>query len=180
METKTEIQVPNDSRKSLVIFWSRMLGWITTQCVLPIGIFSWKFGLFNKASYGTQYDELGNVVKTSISLNGWGIVSIFLVGWTVIQILNQVLDSMEGYSLTKQTIDGIKSRVIPLVIIFFICYFLNGVLAEIMYCLGTLIVSQLVSIPLNPLPQWVYKKKGVEDYRDALTTLVEYVKTKKK
>ena len=168
------------SRKSLGIFWGRMFGWLVAQLGVPIGTFAWKFGLFDSTSYETKYDELGNVVQTSVSLNGWGIISVILIGYTAIQILNQILDSMEdGYSLTKQTINGIKSRVIPLLIAFFICYFLNGVLSQIIYCLGVIIFSQLVAIPLNPMPQWVYKKKGVEDYKDVLTTLTNVLKEKK-
>lgn len=171
----------NNKKKDLIIFWSRMIGYITTQCIIPISVFAYKFGLFNKIYYKEQYDINGEIVKTSITLSGWGIVSVFLLGYTIIQMLNQYLDSLsEGYSLTKQTIDGIKSKILPLAIIFFICYFLNGVLTEILFCLAILIITQLVSIPLNPLPKWKYQKKGVEDYNDILTTLFELVKTKKK
>ena len=178
MKNKT---VKKTESKGLLAFWIRMILWVIAQAGVPITVFAIKFGLFTTESITTSYDELGNVVQTSISLNGWGIVSVFLIGWTVMQIVNSIIESMEdGYSMVKQVVKGVKSRIIPLVITFFICYYLEGVLKEVMFCLIILIASQLVAIPLNPLPQWIYKKKGVEEYKDALTTLVDFIKTKKK
>ena len=57
-----------------------------------------------------------------------------------------------------------------------VCFFLNGVIGQIMFCLATLIVCKLVAIPLNPLPKWRYEKSGIEDYNDLLSNLTEIVK----
>ena len=108
------IKVPENKTKNLVVFWIRMVSWVLTQTVAPITVFGIKFGLFKSASVTTVTDELGNVVETStsISLNGWGIVSVFIVGWTVYQIINSVFDAMEaGYSMSKQVIEGIEGIV---------------------------------------------------------------------
>ena len=79
-----------DKRKHLIIFWSRMVGWLLTGTAAPIGVFAWKFGLFDVTSYTTTTDELGNVTSVSVALNGWGILSCFLIGWTMINIIKTI------------------------------------------------------------------------------------------
>lgn len=164
----------------LTIFWSRMAGWLGTNCVAPIAVFANKFGLFTEEQYQPVYDELGNLVnETPPALNGWGIMSCILIGFTLMSIVREVADAYTGYSLTKQTLTGIVKSVMPLIIAFCVCYFLEGVLYNVKYCLVVLIISKCISIPLNPLPQWRYEKNGIEDYNDALGTVVEYLKHKK-
>lgn len=156
-----------------------MIGWLGLNIAVPTSVFAIKFGLFNVER--TTYDSLGNaVIKESVSLNGWGIVSCLLVGWTLIQILKEVSAAYTGYSLVKQTVQGITHQIIPLVMIYCICYFLNGVLTQVMFCIAILIVCKLGAIPLNPLPKWRYEKNGIEDYRDILSQAVQFIKRKEK
>lgn len=163
--------------KTLTIFWTRMLGWITFSCVLPIVTFSTKFGLFNKGEPVT--DTLGNVIEPpSVSLNGWGIIACCIVGWTISGILKEIISAYPVYSLGKQWLIGFKKTVLPLAIGYFICMFLNGVITHIMFCLGTLAVCQFIAIPLNPLPKWRYEKAGTEEYSTALQNLTDFVKKK--
>jgi hypothetical protein len=160
--------------KSRLIFWGRMTGWLGTGVVAPITTFAVKFGLFTKSEPVT--DALGNVIQQKgIALNGWGIVCCLLIGSYIMQILKEVVDSNKGYSLTKQCYDGLM-KLIPLIMAYGICYFLNGVLAQIMYCLAILIVCRAAAVPLNPLPKWRYDKTGEEDYSDLLGGLTEIVK----
>lgn len=176
MDEKAHILSPNAKR--LLIFWTRMLGWIVTSCVIPIVTFSVKFGLFNKTTVRT--DSLGNVIETqSTSLNGWGIVACAVIGFTVSTILKEVITAYPQYSLAKQWLTGFRKIVLPLLIGFFVCLFINNVIQHIMFCLGTLAVCQFIAIPLNPLPKWRYEKSGTEDYASALSYLTEIVKNKK-
>lgn len=159
------------------IFWLRMLGWLTTSCILPIVTVALKFGLFRSAPKITT-DALGNIVHVnSYALNGWGILSCFLVGYTITQIMREILKSYVGYSLTKQVLEGILKTVIPLVIAYGVCYFLNGVIEQIMFCLLILMITRLVAIPLNPLPKWRYEKVGAEDYSEFSTLFTKFVKS---
>ena len=165
-------------RKQLAVFWTRMFGWLLTGCGAPIATFAVKFGLFSNTSYEIKYDELGNVVEASTTaLNGWGIVSCILIGYTIIQILREVSKTFTGYSLTKQCIEGVLHKILPLVILFAVCYYLNGVIQQMMFCLAVIILTQLAAIPLNPLPKWRYEKQGVEDYTDLLTSAAKILKT---
>ena len=164
-----------DLVKNRTVFWARMASWIAVGCGAPIGAFAYKFGLFNRTV--TEYDELGNVVShTSISLNGWGIVSVLLVGSFVMQILKEIIDSCSGYSLTKQFYVGL-CKTVPLIVAFAVCYFLNGVINQVMYCLIILIICKLISTPLNPLPKWRYEKQGKEDYSTVTEALTDFVKS---
>lgn len=164
------------SKHPRAVFWARMLGWFGIGCATPIAVFAAKFGLF-KATPTT--DALGNVISdVNVSLNGWGIVACLILGSYLTNILREVADANEGYSLTKQCYDGI-AKTMPLIILYVVCYFLSGVLSQAMYCLAWVIVCRLVSTPLNPLPKWKYEKKGVEDYNDALSYLTTLVKRRK-
>lgn len=164
--------------KSRVIFWSRMSGWLGTGVVAPVTVFATKFGLFAKQE--PVVDALGNVVQQKgIALNGWGIICCMLIGSYVMQILKEVVAANQGYSLTKQCYDGLM-KLIPLIMAYGICFFLNGVIGQLMYCLALLIVCRAAAIPLNPLPKWRYDKTGVEDYSDILSGLTDIVKKLKK
>lgn len=166
--------------KSLILFWIRLIMWIGVSCITPIAVFSTKFGLFKETSYEPVYDELGNMISASpIALNGWGILSCLIVGFTAIGILKEVSKAYVGYSFTKQIIHGICSS-IPIVMCFLLCYFLEDTIDTLKYCFAVLMVTKLVSIPLNPLPKWRYEKSGVENYNDFIKTMSEYLKTLRK
>lgn len=165
--------------KSLILFWIRLIMWVGASCIAPIAVFSNKFGLFKETSYEPVYDELGNVVNASPpALNGWGIVSCLIVGFTVISMLKEISKAYVGYSFTKQIIQGILSA-IPIMICFAICHFLKDNLDAIRYCLATIILTKLIAIPLNPLPKWRYEKSGIEAYDDFITTVSKYIKERR-
>lgn len=158
------------------VFWLRMTGWFGIGCLTPIAVFAAKFGLFKITP---TVDSLGNTVSdVNVSLNGWGIIACVLLGSYIANIIKEVADAHTGYSLAKQCYAGI-AKTIPLVVAYLVCYFLSGVLVEMMYCLAWLIICRLIAVPLNPLPKRKYEKKGVEDYTDALKYLTDIVKIKK-
>ena len=168
------------SVKNLIVFWVRFTGWVGTSCIAPIVVFANKFGLFKEAHYEPVYDELGNTINASPpALNGWGILSCLIIGFTIMNILKEVSKAYIGYSFTKQIIKGICST-IPIVICFAICYFLEDNISTIKYCLAVIIVTKLISIPINPLPKWRYEKTGVEVYENFLKTISGYLKSLKK
>lgn len=168
------------ARKELLVFWARMLGWLATGVGAPITTFAIKFGLFDKYGYTVTTDELGNVVSSHIALNGWGIVSIILIAFAGISILNSIIDAYAAkYSFTKQCLIGIKNKIVPLAVAIGICYYLKGVIEQVIFCLTVIGISQLAAIPLNPMPKWKAKVKGEEDYSDIITGLKGFLKTYK-
>lgn len=167
----------SEKSKYRLIFWIRMVLWTAVGCATPVVVFATKFGLFKNTP---KYDELGNVIpNANVSLNGWGIISCIIIGMFIMNIVQEIADAHIGYSLTKQCYMGI-SKTIPFVIVYAICYFLNGAIGHLMYCLAVLIVCKLIATPLNPLPKWRYDKLGLEEYTDALKFLSVFVKSFKK
>lgn len=163
--------------KKRTIFIVRLVSWILIGCVAPIIFFAIKFGLFREVT--VVQDELGNIVsRNDFSLNGWGIVSVLLVGSFISNILKEVSDAFVGYSLLKQCYKGLCSTM-PLIIAFAVCYFLNGVLEQVMLCLIVLILCKLISTPINPLPKWKYEKRGAEDYSTMFEHFTKFVKNYK-
>lgn len=161
--------------KSRIIFWTRLVSWISVGCVTPIAVFATKFGLFTKTT--VEYDELGNAIaQTDVSLNGWGIISCILIGTFITSIIKEIADAYTGYSLTKQCYMGLI-KTLPLITAFVVLYFLRGVIDHVMYCLIVLIICKIISTPLNPLPKWKYDKKGEEDYTTVTEALTDFVKT---
>lgn len=164
----------SETVKNRIIFWTRLVSWIVVGCAAPIGTFAYKFGLFTR--HTVEYDELGNIVsQTDVSLNGWGIISVLLVGSFISAIVKELADSCTGYSMLKQCYMGI-CKTMPLIIAFAMIYFLSGVLEQLMFCLMVLIICKLASIPLNPLPKWKFEKKGKEDYSTLAEALTGFVK----
>lgn len=175
-ETAEESEI-KEARKGLLIFWARMLGWLATGLGAPIATFAIKFGLFDKGGYTEVTDEMGNVVSSYVALNGWGIVSCVLIGFTAITILKEVIDAYsKKYSLAKQCLVGVKNRIVPIAVAIIVCYYLRGVLDQIIFCLSVIGIAQLAAIPLNPLPQWKSKKKGEEDYSDLISGALSLIK----
>lgn len=171
-------QIMNPKTKHLVIFWARMVGWALFSCILPIITFSVKFGLFDKPE--PKVDSLGNVIESaSISLNGWGLISCALIGFAASAVVTEIIAAHPDYSLTKQCLLGFKKTILPLLIGFFICMFINNVVTHIMFCLATLVICQAVAIVLNPLPKWRYEKTGAEEYSSAIAYLTNFVKLKR-
>lgn len=180
-ETQEESKPSVAARKDILIFWLRMLGWLATGVVTPITVFSIKFGLFTKYGYQVTTDELGNVTGMNIALNGWGIVSAFLIGFAAISILNDIIDAYSGeYSFTKQILVGLKNRIIPLAIGIAACYFLKGCIDQIIFCLSTIAICQIAAVALNPMPKWKAQKKKSEDYSDLITGLGKFIKSRHK
>ena len=155
-----------------------MVGWLGIGCGIPVWTFASKFGLFK--SPPPAVDSLGNPVETAnVSLNGWGILCIVLVGSYLMTIVKEVADARPGYSFTKQCYKGLSS-LIPLIVIYGVCHFLRGSLDQVLFCLAVVIACRAVAIPLNPLPKWKYETKGYEDYSDLLGSLTKFVKSRRK
>lgn len=161
--------------KNRLVFWSRMTGWLGVGAVTPIVTFATKFGLFTKTE--VTEDALGNpITSASYAFNGWGIVCCVIIGYYVLQIFDELVKaSGDGYSLPKQMLDGIR-KLIPLIIIYGICYFLEGCLEQVMFCLAIVIVCRAAACGLNPLPKWRYEKLGKEDYSGLASQLTAVIK----
>ena len=137
-----------------------------------------KIAAANTYGYNVTTDELGNVTGSHIALNGWGIISVLLIGAAALTIINDIIDAYsKEYSLTTQCLVGLKNRIIPIAIAIGVCVYLKGVLEQVIFCLTVIGISQIAAVPLNPLPKWKHDKKGEDDdYSDLLTGLAKLIK----
>lgn len=176
-ETKESVE----ARKRLLVFWARMIGWLATGVGAPIATFAIKFGLFDKYGYTVTTDELGNVTGSHIAINGWGIISVILIGAVVLGIINEIIDAYsKKYSFTKQCLVGLKNRIIPMAVAIGVCYYLKGVMEQVIFCLVVIGICQIAAIPLNPMPEWKSRVKGEEDYSDIITGFRTFLKSRNK
>ena len=178
MDEQLEMEEADKGRRDLLIFWLRMFGYIAAGVGAPIATFAIKFGLFNTYGYETVTDELGNVVGARVALNGWGIVSVFIASLFAINLMKEVIDSYKGYSFAKQCLVGIYKKIIPLAIAIGAFYFLKGVIDQIIFCLTTLGICQIVAIPMDPLPKWS-ADHGKESYEDLISRGIALFKRRK-
>lgn len=161
-----------ESKNKLIIFWLRMLGYLLTSTVAPVTVFAIKFGLFKESGYEVVYDELGNVAEMKIALSGWGIISVVLVGLVMLSIMKEIVSAYSGYSMTKQVLNGLIKRTVPLIMAAVICHFLKNAIDELTFSLIVLAICETAAVPLNPLPQWS-ASKGEENYDDLLTQAIK-------
>lgn len=162
-----------NSKKEKAIFWTRLIVWLLIGCVTPIVVFAAKFGLFVSEPV---VDSMGNAVETAnISISGWGIIACLIVGRYLVYIVKEIADAYSGYSFAKQCWQGVV-HTIPVVIAYAVCYFLSGVISQLMFCLAILSICKLIAYPINPLPKWKYEKKGIEDYTELTEVLTNFVK----
>lgn len=171
-------QKTNEGKAGILVFWLRMIGYIGAGVAAPITTFSIKFGLFNTYGYEKVVDEMGNVTGVHVALNGWGIVSVFIAGLFFINLIKEIIEAYSGYSFAKQCLVGIYKKILPLAIAIGVCYFLRGVIDQIIFCLTTLGICQIVAIPLDPLPKWS-ADHGKESYEDLIARGIEMFKRRK-
>lgn len=175
MDEATENEKTKEGRVKLLVFWLRMAGYILAGVGAPITVFSIKFGLFDTYGYETVTDELGNVTGVNVALNGWGIISIVLAGVFFINLLKEVIDGYSEYSMTKQVLTGVYQTLLPIAIAIGVCYFLKGVLEQVLFCLITIGICEIVAIPLNPLPKWS-AERGEQNFDGLVRRAITLVK----
>ena len=177
MDEANEAKV-KEGQSKLLVFWLRMIGYVLAGVGAPVTTFAIKFGLFDTYGYETVTDELGNVVGTQVALNGWGIISVVLTGLFFINVMKEIVDGYSGYSMAKQVLIGIYKKILPLGVAIGVCFYLKGVLEQIIFCLATIGISQIVAIPLDPLPQWS-AEHGEESYSGLIERGIELFKRRK-
>lgn len=129
-------------------FWLRLSLYIIFGGIIPFAFLVWRFNLFGKVS--------------SISIGGWGIVAILFVAIFFIRLFKAVRKGLP-YSIWTQILDGIVKIIIPLAVAAVIVYLFKDLTEQIFQFLMVLIVSELIAIPVNPIPRWINDNKIEQD-----------------
>lgn len=142
-----------EKKKKRKIFIARAIGFFAFGAGLPFAFIAWRYGLFTAKS-GVQ-----------MSLGGWGIVAVAIVGIILIYMLRQVGKALP-HSMLTQCMSGFVKVIVPLGLILII---LNGVKDSLDYfiqALTAIIICEAIAIPMNPFPSLIEEKRKEEKETD--------------
>lgn len=130
-------------------FWSRFTLWVLFALVLPLIYIFVRTNLFY------------TVNKVSI----WLLIVILIVFLFVRQLWRYLKNGIP-YSMLLQVISGVVKIILPLLALYSVILIFRLKVDEIVTAtkgieqfLIILIPCQMIAIPINPMPQWVYENK---------------------
>lgn len=142
------------------IFAFRFVFWALFACVIPFLFIAFRFDLFQSVS--------------KIKIGGWGIIGIIIVAIFVFVLIRYVkLAFSETYSFGVQCFNGLTKIILPLLLVALVVHVIKSDVETFAQSLNFVIVSELIAIPINPMPKWVNEKqkdvrakerKGTVDY----------------
>ena len=131
----------NNEKKIFVI---RIILWAIFACVIPVAFIGWRYDLFTKVG--------------GLQLSGWGIIAIIITFVFLYAIVKYIRAGFVEWSMIKQIINGILRIVLPLGMLLMICISLRNSLDIFIQALSCVLISEVIAIPINPFPEWVWKK----------------------
>lgn len=139
---KTEEQLQKE--KETRIFVIRVILWSLFSCVAPVLFIGFRYDLFRKAS--------------SLQLSGWGIIAVIIIVVFLYVVTKYIRAGFGQWSFVKQIIDGVIKVVLPLATVLAIAVSIRNNLDAFIQSLSCVLVCEVIAIPVNPFPEWVYKK----------------------
>lgn len=131
----------NNEKTNFVV---RIILWALFSCVIPVVFIGWRYNLFSKVG--------------GLQLSGWGLIAIVIIFVFLYVVVKYIRAGFIEWSMTKQIINGICRVVIPLGALLLICISLKNNLDIFIQALSCVLVSEIIAIPLNPFPKWVWEK----------------------
>lgn len=140
VKTEEEIQKTKERK----IFAVRALIWSLFSCFIPVGFIGWRYDLFKKTG--------------ELQLSGWGLIGIVILFVFLYVVVKYVKAGFTEWSIVKQIINGIVKVILPLGALLAVCVSLKDNLDTFIQALSCVLLSEVIAIPVNPFPEWVYKK----------------------
>lgn len=131
-----------NEKKQKNIFIARLVMFCLFACVFPFAFIAWRYEIFS--------------VGNKVSLTGWGIIALIIVLFFVKYIL-KILSINKKYSMTSQIFVGIFKVIVPLLVFWIIINSISKSINLFNQALICTIICEFIAIPINPLPQWIYK-----------------------
>ena len=128
-------------------FTARLITYIIFGIVIPVGFLCWRFKLFEKVS--------------KISISGWGLVAIVVVGVFFIKLLKAIRKGLP-FSFFTRVIEGLCKVTVPLLLGTFCVYALQDCMTEVFQFLCVMSISETIAMLFNPLPRWAYENQMIE------------------
>ena len=126
------------------MFIIRAIVWSIFSAILPVVFIGWRYSLFKKVG--------------SIQLSGWGLVAVVILFVFLKVLIHYIKAGFVGYSMTKQVINGVLKVILPLAILLIICIAIRNNIDYFIQALEITIICEVVAIPINPFPEWIYEK----------------------
>lgn len=133
-----------EKKKSKKLFAIRVILWSLFSCVIPVSFIAWRYNLFDKVG--------------KVQLTGWGLVAIIIITAFIYVFARYIRAGFVEWSMFKQILDGVVKIVIPLCALLALCVSLKNSLELFIQALSCVIFSEVIAIPLNPFPQWIWEK----------------------
>ncbi len=139
---KTTEQI--EKEKELKIFWTRVIIWSLFACVIPVLFIGYRYDLFKKVG--------------SLQLSGWGLIAVIIILIFAYAVIKYLKAGFNEWSMTQQIINGIIKVILPLVTAIVITINIKNNLDAFIQSLSCVLISEVIAIPLNPFPEWIWKK----------------------
>lgn len=143
-ETKKKSLAETIEEHPRTVFWIRFFAWCLFAAVLPFLFIAWRYGIFSKAS--------------AIKLSGWGFIAIIIVIVFIITLISYLYKGMKP-GLAKQCVTGFVKIILPLTILLLLVVSIEDSIKLFKQALCCVILCEIIGIPLNPLPDWLEKRK---------------------
>ena len=155
----------NTKDNSKKVFILRVVLWALFSCVIPILFIGWRYKLFKKIG--------------ALQLSGWGLIALVIVFIFLYVVVKYIKAGFVEWSMTKQIINGITKIVLPLGVLLAICIGIRNSIDLFIQALSCVLLSEVIAIPINPFPKWVYdKSKG--RFENAVDFVADRLYSKKK
>lgn len=139
---KTPEQI--EKEKELKIFWVRAILWSMFACFIPVGFIGWRYDLFKKVG--------------SLQLSGWGLIAIVIIFALLYVVVKYIRAGLVEWSMTKQIVNGVVKVLLPLGAVLAVAIAIRNSLDVFIQALSCVLMSEVVAIPINPFPEWVWEK----------------------
>ena len=134
----------DEEKKNKIKFIVRIAVWAMFSCVIPICFIAWRYNLFHKVG--------------TLQLSGWGLIAIVIIFVFIYSVVKYIKAGFVEWSMLKQIISGVVKVVLPLGALLALCVSLRDNLDVFIQALGCVLMCEVIAIPLNPFPEWVWKK----------------------
>lgn len=143
-ETKVEEKEQPKLTKEQKIFAIKVIVWSLFSCFIPVAFIGWRYDLFKKAG--------------ELSLSGWGLFAIVIIAIFLYVVIKYIKAGFTEWSMTKQIISGIIKVLLPLGASLAVVVSIRANLDYFIQALSCVLMCEVIAIPVNPFPEWVWKK----------------------
>ena len=128
--------------KKVFIAWA--IAWALLAAAVPVGFIGWRYDLFRKAG--------------ELQLSGWGFIGVIIIFVFLHTLARYIKAGFVEWSMAKQILNGIVKVLIPLGALLAVCMSIRANIDYFVQALSMTMLCEAAAIPVNPFPEWVYKK----------------------